>query len=883
MKLCTKIIILVIVIAAGIGLSSTWLASSIMRDAFDKELKEKACLIIRIISEHLSHNVINDEKIPAKNTLQKIIDNNIDIDYAYIIGVNSEIFVHTFEGSFPKDLANKIHQTVHSDKPRISYYSTSKCPILDISYPLISGTDAHIHIGINESQTHSQVTTLYRNILIATLSVTLFGILIGIFFSKRITRPLRQLSNSMHSFGRRKDEKTISFIDGGQEVSDLTTAFNYMVSERIKAEKSLQKSEEKYRLIIENQNDMIINFDNHGRLLFVNPSYCKTFGKSQEELLGKKFMPLIHEDDREAVAKAINNVYKPPYSTQVEELAMTKDGLRWQEWYNTAILDKDNNIEMIVAIGRDIDKRKQTEIKLVKSEKQYQTLFDSINDLIYTQDMDGRFISVNRAMQKAFGYEYEELIGHKTSEFMGRELASVFESKYLKQIKAKGKEEGITSYFKKNGEKVYIEYSSSFVSPDDREPFISGTGRDVTERFLSERKVKKLQDQLAQAQKMESIGTLAGGIAHDFNNILFPMFGYLEMMIDDVPEDNPLHGYLVEVFKGSKRARDLVQQILTFSRQSKHELKPLKAHFIIQEALNLIKSSLPSTIEISQHIKKDCGLVLADPTQIHQVVMNLCTNAYHAMEKTGGKLTVTLKEIELATEDLKDAAMISGNYVCLAVTDTGTGIKQSNINRIFDPYFTTKKKYKGTGLGLAVTHGIVKSHGGHISVYSEPGKGTEFKVCLPVIQKQMETADIKTYSPIQKGDERILLVDDQDLIVDIEKQMLERLGYQVTARISSADALEAFRVNPDNFDLVITDMTMPNMTGDKLSKELIKIRSDIPIILCTGFSEIISKKKSSALGIKGFLMKPFAIKDLSYTVRKVLDQDKIANPANQEQ
>ena len=382
---------------------------------------------------------------------------------------------------------------------------------------------------------------------------------------------------------------------------------------------------------------------------------------------------------------------------------------------------------------------------------------------------------------------------------------------------------------------------------------------------------KKMETQLQQAQKMEAIGTLAGGIAHDFNNILFPISGYTEMLLLDIHDDSPFHHSLSEILAGVKRARDLVTQILTFSRQREHELKPLKVEVVVKEALKLIRSSLPTTIEIRQNVNKDCGLVMADHTQIHQIVMNLCTNAYHAMEETGGKLTITLKEVELATEDLKDPSMISGKYVCLTVADTGPGMEQSIIDRIFDPYFTTKENGKGTGLGLAVVHGIVKSHGGHISVYSEPGKGTEFKVHLPVIKKQEETAKVETDAPIQKGDERILLVDDQDMIVHMEKQMFERLGYHVTTRISSIDALEAFRANPNKFDLVITDMTMPNMTGDKLSAEIMKIRSDIPVILCTGFSEMMSKEKAATLGIKGFLMKPIVIKDLSQIIRDVLD------------
>jgi CheY-like chemotaxis protein len=252
--------------------------------------------------------------------------------------------------------------------------------------------------------------------------------------------------------------------------------------------------------------------------------------------------------------------------------------------------------------------------------------------------------------------------------------------------------------------------------------------------------------------------------------------------------------------------------------------------------------------------------------------MNLLTNAFHAMEDEGGKLDVTLKEVELDVDDLKDPAMVPGSYVCLTVTDTGTGIDESVIDRIFDPYFSTKEKDKGTGLGLAVVHGIVKSYKGDIRVYSEPGEGTAFHVYLPVIKSQVEAEKTEAVTPVQKGTERILLVDDEDPIVRMEKQMLERLGYKVTARTSSIETLEAFRAAPDKLDLVITDMTMPNMTGVQLAKKLLEIRPDIPIIICTGFSEKISEDKAKAMGIRGYVMKPVVKSELAKKIREVLDE-----------
>jgi PAS domain S-box-containing protein len=645
------------------------------------------------------------------------------------------------------------------------------------------------------------------------------------------------------------------------------------VSERIKTERRLQESEEKLRTIIEHSNDLFYIHNTDRVITYVSPTSIDIFGYTPEEMMVKwDTLPTdnpINQKAMEITEKAIKTGKKQaPYLLEVKK----RDGtLLLLEIDETPVKDTTGKVVSIAGAARDVGQQKRAERKILQSEKRFRDLFNSISDLIYTHDLDGRFLSLNPTMEKLLGYEHDELIGHKPSEIMKTDLAPAFETEYLKQLKTEGYQEGVTIYFKKSGEKVYVEYRSTMVYPDDGPPYISGIGRDVTERILSERKVNKLQEQLTQAQKMEAIGTLAGGIAHDFNNILFPMFGYLEMMLEDISQDNPLRSYLEEVFNGARRARDLIKQILTFSRQSDHERKPLEVQRVIKEALKLIKSTLPSTIDIRHEIQEDCGLVVADPTHIHQIVMNICTNAYHAMEESGGQLAITLKEVELSAEDLKDPAMNPGPHACLKVSDTGPGMEQNIIDRIFDPYFTTKKEGKGTGLGLAVVHGIVKSHGGHISVSSKRGKGTVFEVYLPRIKKQKETTKIETDMPLQKGDERILLVDDQDLIVQMEKQMLERLGYHVTARISSIDALEAFRIQPDKFDLIITDLTMPNMTGDKLAEELIKIRSDIPVILCTGFSELISKEKAESLGIKKLLMKPVALKDLSTAIREVFD------------
>lgn len=500
--------------------------------------------------------------------------------------------------------------------------------------------------------------------------------------------------------------------------------------------------------------------------------------------------------------------------------------------------------------------------------EEQELLLDNIEAQVwYLTDVETYGI-VNKAMADFLGMQKENLEGKKLRDILSKEEARACIT-FNKEIFREKKQIRTEQWLKNGKEEPHAFYVVRTPKLDNNGniEYVVCTAHDITERKRMEKEKKKLEARLRQAQKMEAIGTLAGGIAHDFNNILFPILGYSEMLMNDAPDNSDLKRDLSIIFNGTKRARDLVKQILAFSRQREYDLKPIKVHLVVKEALKLIRSSIPATIDIMQNII-DCELVMADYTQIHQVAINLLTNAYHAMEKKGGKLKVTLKELDLRVDDLK--GMPPGTYVRLTVSDTGIGMDQSTIDRIFDPYFTTKKEGKGTGLGLAVVHGIIKSHGGHISVYSEPGKGSEFHVYLPVIKAQQETKQIEI-QPIKKSNERILVVDDEKMVVEIQQKMLKRLGYDVTSCTSSVEALKAFQANPDNFDLIITDMTMPNMTGDQLAQKIMEIRTDIPIILCSGFSEKMSNEKAKSLGIKKFLMKPVLIKDLSITIRRALD------------
>ncbi|MBA3006847.1 MAG: response regulator [Proteobacteria bacterium] len=386
----------------------------------------------------------------------------------------------------------------------------------------------------------------------------------------------------------------------------------------------------------------------------------------------------------------------------------------------------------------------------------------------------------------------------------------------------------------------------------------------------AEEEKEKLQSRLNQAQKLEAIGVLAGGIAHDFNNILTAIMGLTQLALMHTPPDSQVAQDLDGVLISSRRAADLVKQILTFSRQSTVDRIPLTLQPLVKESLKMLRSSLPSTITINEDIDPQCRSVLADPTQIHQIVMNLCTNAFHAMEKIGGVLSIGLHSITIDSLTLlKDQQIKPGEYIEFTVSDTGSGIGADIIDKIFDPYFTTKEVGKGTGLGLSITHGIIKSYDGAITVENTVGQGTSFHVYFPVIQLE-EKIDVKCQE-CPRGRERILFVDDEENLARIGKKMLEQLGYTVTAHVQSVEALEAFRSDPTLFDLVITDLTMPGLTGVELAQRMLAIRSDIPIVLCTGFSQLIDEGSAKAIGIKELCLKPFTMSSLGLLVRKLLD------------
>jgi PAS domain S-box-containing protein len=512
--------------------------------------------------------------------------------------------------------------------------------------------------------------------------------------------------------------------------------------------------------------------------------------------------------------------------------------------------------------------------QLIASESRFRDVLLNISDFIWEIDGDGIFTYSSEHSLELLGYHPEEMIGRSHLDFVAQEYAEKAEKVFEKQ-KAfpQPYRNRVLAYVHKNGTEIFLQNSA--VPVIDRSGYCSGfrgISTDITAIKQAEVERQSLEKKLAQAQKMEAVGTLAGGVAHDFNNILTSILGYTELAMLDTPAGSPVPEYLEQILTASNRARDLVKQILAFSRQGETECIHLQPAYILKEAIKMLRPTLPTTIEIKKDISQTDDTVFADPTQLNQVFMNLSTNAFHAMEESGGILEIRMMKVVLSAEDLvKDPDTQPGPFIKISVADSGTGIPPEIRDRIFDPYFTTKEMGKGTGMGLAIAHGIVKSYGGLISCYSQPGEGTVFHVFLPVSQEVQQRPAVDSVGDLHHGSERILLVDDEKLIVEVGKTVLESLGYTVLAVTDSGQALAIFREAPQAFDLIITDQTMPGMTGGELAEKMLQIRPELPIILTTGYSTIMTRERALELGIREFVYKPLSQKEIAGLIRSIFD------------
>jgi PAS domain S-box-containing protein len=655
------------------------------------------------------------------------------------------------------------------------------------------------------------------------------------------------------------------------------------VTERKRSEEALRQAEAKYRAIFENAVMGIYQSTPDGRYVDVNSAFARTFGyDSPREMIetvtdiGRQVY--ANPEDRMRLRELLNRYgIVEKFETQIYR----KDGTTgWISINARAVRGTEGAIVYFEGTIEDISARRQAEEELRITHQRLFDIIEFLPDATFVIDEEKKVVAWNLACEEMTGVKKEEIMGKGdyayAIPFYGERRpllidyvtvdSDELEQKYM-EVKRTG-----NLLFAQTFVPALYNGKGAFLS-GNATPLFDRTGKAIgaIESLRDITEFKRLENQLLQAQKLEAIGTLAGGIAHDFNNILTGIVGFAEMVKEDTIPDTPNYHRLGLVLKGAYRGRDLVRQILTFSRQTDHEQKPVALGDIVGEGLKLLRPILPTTVEIRLKNLTDDDTILADPAQIHQVLMNLCTNSAHAMKKKGGLLEIGISRARFKRDDcLPSPDMKPGDYVILKVRDTGCGMKPEVLERIFDPFFTTKAQGEGTGLGLSVVHGIVKSHGGTVKVESEPGKGTAFSIYLPKIERQTRTAPDEA-PPLKGGEECILFVDDEDLLVELNHERLTRLGYEVVATTSSIEALELFSKEPRKFHLVITDYTMPHMTGVDLAKELLKVRKDIPIILCTGHNDSISADKAKKLGIREFLLKPISQQDTAGAIRRVLD------------
>jgi len=659
-----------------------------------------------------------------------------------------------------------------------------------------------------------------------------------------------------------------------QLINELTTLRQRLTGleeaefERERAEVALRQALKYADAIIETVREALVVLDAHLKVLSVNRRFHDTFRVTSGETIGNSIFDLGHGQwDIPSLRELLENILpaKTKFDNFEVDYVFPTIGHKIMLLNARGLYEEDTGTQKILLAIEDITERRQGGIQLEVSETRYRRLFETAQDGILIVDADtGHINEVNPFLVDMLGYVRDEVLGKKLWEIGAFKDAGASKAAFA-ELRSKGyvryEDLPLTT---RDGREIPVEFVSN-VYLVDHHKVIQCNIRDITDRKRAEealrnahnelerrveerteelqqaydklmeetRERQQAEAQLRQAHKMEAVGTLTGGIAHDFNNILAAIIGFSELAIDKSPEGSPARRLMERVFAVGLRGRDLVKQILAFSRQAEQEKPPLKLVPVLKEALKLLRASLPSTVDIRTNLQGTLGFVLADPIQIQQIVMNLCTNAAHAMRRTGGTISIDLTGFSFSSrEDAPDSTMSPGCYARLSVMDTGVGVAPEILDHIFDPFFTTKAAGEGTGLGLSVVHGIVASHGGAITVSSEPGKGSTFTVYLPKLLQEQSRDFASGGSPIPRGHERILFIDDEEELAAMADEMLTDLGYRVTSKTKAREALALFRLDPSRFDLIITDQTMPEMTGVDLAKEILAIRADMPIIIC---------------------------------------------------
>jgi len=634
------------------------------------------------------------------------------------------------------------------------------------------------------------------------------------------------------------------------------------ITESRRVQNALRESEERYRILIENQTGLVVQSTPDGKFLFVSTSYCRMFNKTEEELLGTHFMPLVHEEDQAATEKAMEALFKPPHKAYVEQRAKTKDGWRWLAWQDSAVLDEAGNVSAIIGVGRDITQRKEAE----EESARLMGAIEQAEEIIVITDTAANIQYVNPAFERVTGYSRKEVLGRNPRILQSGQHAPVFYQKIWKVLTDGETWSGQLVNRKKDGS-VYTEEATISPVIDENGKIINyvAAKHDATHEL-------EVEEQLRQAQKMEAVGQMAGGIAHDFNNLLQVISGYAELFEMDLqPDDKQMLG-IHEIGKAALRGKSLINQLLAFSRRQVIQPQDMDLNEVIDPLLKMMRGLIGKHIELDFIAGRELGIIHIDRGMIEQVLMNLCVNARDAMPEHG-KLTIETENVLINGDYARIHTWATpGRYVLLNVTDTGCGMDSQTQERAFEPFFTTRDVGKGSGLGLSTVFGIIKQHDGHINVYSEMGKGTIFKIYLPTVERKATEVSRKVPGPVVGGNETILIAEDDEIVLALAEHLLTGAGYTVLTATDGKEAIEVFEQHADEIDIVMFDVVMPRLSGKQALERILELRPEIPHLFASGYSE--NAVHTNFIQNRGLhlLSKPYQTETLLRKIREVLDE-----------
>ena len=828
------------------------------------------CIIVTLIDCYMVYE--RNTRMLEKNahvTMEKAVETLVQPLWHYDVA-----FVRKFADILSND-RSLVHVAVFDEqgKTLVSHDQQREAPVAERIRWKLERTVSYNGKSIGRivmTFTNSDAWTLTQQMIFSDLAImfsALFAVVgtTWILLNRQILKPLGVMETAFHQISAGNYSRRVS-LKKNNELSVIADEFNIMVAQVALRDSKIRESETNYRNLVEGTTDIIFRTNPDGHLVYMNRNFEKWTGFQVSDFLGKPFFQLLasgysanaFEQLKQGTLEGGTNLY--------EIQLIKRDGSHIHMELNITIQkDFDDSLMGAMGIARDITWRKHSEEELRK----YEQMVAASSDCMWLADSDLTIQAVNEAYLLANRRDRDQLINRPVSEVMG---ASLFESHVKRHLEAclKGKSVRHRAWLRlPNRGLRFIDFT--FYPSFDADNGVSGVV--VNERDLTDQKT--LETRLQQSQKMEAIGTLAGGIAHDFNNILGGIIGYAEMIdMFDVEAGDRVAVRVEHILKGAYRARELVDQILTFSRYGEQEKSVLRLTTIVKEGLKFLRASIPSTIRIEETIDCPNDVVVANATQMHQVLMNLCTNASYAMQESGGILTVALSEVMVGIDQLQGlSGLLPGPHVQLSISDTGPGIDPGVIERIFDPFFTTKKTGDGTGMGLAVVHGIVKSFNGVVTVTSSLGEGTAFHVLLPtgITESSEEKEEARGIVPWGRG--KILFVDDEEELVSFSSEILGHLGYDVVPETSSIRARRLFMEDPAGFDLVITDQTMPEMTGYDLALEIMAVRPELPVVLCTGFSSPRLEEEARVAGIRSYMKKPIGARQLADLVNRMMNHE----------